>query len=84
MVLASNEVHDGVCANVLLTLKCIRGGPLGPMILFFASPAKTRKDFFRTIGYTSFGEKKMILMLISINEHYCTMSQNLFLLPFLN
>ena len=32
----------------LLTLKCIRGGPLRPMILFFASPVKTRKDFFRS------------------------------------
>ena len=26
-----------------LTVKCIRGGPLGPMISFFASPVKIKK-----------------------------------------
>ena len=39
--------------NVVVTLKCVRGGPLGPMISFFASPVKTRKDFsalFLVIG----------------------------------
>ena len=30
---------------LILTLKCKRGGPLGSMILFFAYPVKTRKDF---------------------------------------
>ena len=42
--------------------KCIRGGPLGPNILFFASPVKTHKDYFVKIlllrlSYASFGEK---------------------------
>ena len=44
-----------------LTLNAHKGGPLGPMILFFASPVKTRKDFLRsflhnclTIGCANF------------------------------
>ena len=53
MVLPFNtEVHKG-------------GGPLGPMISFFVTPVKTRKDFFPlffdncpTIGYAFFDEKK--------------------------
>ena len=53
---------------LILTLKCIRGGgPLEPMILFSASPVKTRRDFCPlcfgnclTVGYASFGEKKII------------------------
>ena len=69
-----------------LTLKCIKGGgQLGPLISFFASPVKMRIFWF---GYASFGQKndigRAILTLISINGHYCTMSQNLFWPPFLN
>ena len=72
-----------------------KGGPLGPMILFLASTVKTCKDFFQLffvialLSVTHLLVKKndisrAIFMLISINGHYCTMSQNLFRPPSLN
>ena len=57
-------------STLILTLKCmgVHLGSLGPMISIFASPVKTRKDFFPLfflncliIGYESFGEGKFIL-----------------------
>ena len=68
-------------------------GPLGSMISFFASPGKTRKDFFHSILVIALlsvthllVEKndigRAIFTLISINGHYCAISQNLFWPPF--
>ena len=55
-----------------LTIKCI-GSPLGPSILFFVSPVKTRKDsspsFFcntLNISYASLGEENDIAALLSL------------------
>ena len=61
-----------------LTLKCRKGGPLGPNFTFFAPPVRTGKDFSPSffcnclnISYASFGEKKSYRQrrfhLISIN-----------------
>ena len=46
--LSSKRIASWVlyCTNTIMSrYHCIRGGPLGPMISFFASPGKTRKDF---------------------------------------
>ena len=64
---------------------------MGPSFTFIASPVKTRKDFFRSVFLNflniglirTFGEKQIgigsaIFTLISINGHYCAVSQNLF------
>ena len=57
-----------------------KGGPLGPMILFFASPNYRLHIFW----WKKIDIGRAIFTLISINGHYRTMSQNLFWPPFLN
>ena len=62
------------------------GDPLGPKLSFFASPVNAYRFFLLffdclTIGYASFGEKndigRAIFTLISMNGHYCAMSQDI-------
>ena len=92
-------IQDTTGSEIDFTLKCIRGGgSLGSNISFFPSLVKTRTDFSPFLllpKYSSFCKKKKkkkkkkdigstISTLISINWHYCAMSQNLFWSPFLN
>ena len=76
----------------------IRGVHLDPTFRFSRIMSKRGFFFFSlfslfwgnslNIGYASFGEKNIYgqrhFTLISINVHYCAMSQNLFWPPFLN